>query len=253
MSNLDYRFLTKEAVQRILSKLEIEEIDSSLFSSLKQRLFCQVTVDNSNIQSNRYLEQPSIISYEELIKVFKEVENFFKSKENLVSKLKKHFSELEKLPKKRYIPFSITSQEGILFALSGKVKVISSSIYNDRQPESVLDWTDSYWAPKTEPNQWLTFHFPKQISICGYHIKFQDRHYVLRKWQIQGSVDNSTWITIDERTDSSIPDPQFDAAFQFNFSFPFSFVRFLPTGTTIQWNDWDIRINSFEFFGSIYE
>jgi hypothetical protein len=119
LSDLDFRFLCVESVRRVLSRIEAEDIDSDLFEALKQRLFCSVHVESEDIPKQRYTESPNVHTSEEHHSVFRLVESFFKSREDLSSKLETHFSEHERMKselakaaeKKVYVPFSTTSKE----------------------------------------------------------------------------------------------------------------------------------------------
>lgn len=226
LSDIDFRYLGKETVRRVLSHTEVEDIEETLLCSLKERLFCSVIVDAPEERKGRYLEPPSTLNEGEVLGLIQEVETFFKSRKNLVSKLHSHFVEFKKmksenLPKKEDVPFSSIHKKGILSSLSGKVTITASSVYRSYSANNVLDWTDSYWQSQNQPNNWICFQFSNQkISLTGYRIRFCSRSYVLRIWKIEGSNDNSAWTLIDEKTDSSIPNPEFEAAFQCSPSSP---------------------------------
>jgi hypothetical protein len=70
LSYLYYPFVSSNLMIKVFQKLSIHELDDELFQSLKQRLFSDVTIPNSEIPFERWSNSPKFISKKEIEEIF---------------------------------------------------------------------------------------------------------------------------------------------------------------------------------------
>jgi hypothetical protein len=138
------------------------------------------------------------------------------------------------------------------------VKVtVSSSGRSDRPARNVVDLlVDSYFDTENRPNQWICFDFmtstirPTHYSIRSASSSSID-NWNLKDWVIEGSIDGTSWIELDKRTnDGQLNGRNLIATFTLNQSESIRLLRLRQTGTN-HYGSNHIWFSSFEVFGTL--
>jgi hypothetical protein len=136
----------------------------------------------------------------------------------------------------------------------GIVTLTSKSVLNDPRyaVQNVADLTSPwYFMSKNERCQWICWDFHKlRVSPTHYTIK----GYMMKSWVVESSLDGEAWTQIDRKTDNEdFKDYGWPtASFAASKSAECRFIRLTQTGKRHDGHD-DLRIEAFEFFGTLFE
>ena len=150
---------------------------------------------------------------------------------------------------------SLQNQYGPNLCQQGIIEITSTpSEY--KTPEKVIDYSfNSWWISRNLKNSWLPINFKKRkVKLNGYSLKSLNNGNCLKKWIIEGSNDNYTWVTIDEKKDNNDLDGR-KAQKYFSISNstdPFQYIRMINTGKNHGRTNFFVLTN-IEFFGEIIE
>lgn len=117
-------------------------------------------------------------------------------------------------------PMAISAPDSNLVVVSGKTGAAASShawIYTDSfrsYPEmaefafdniaheySQKHELNTYWRPAQQANEWLMQTLDKSEVVTTYSIQGESNAMYPEHWQLQGSQDGQSWITLDEQQD----------------------------------------------------
>lgn len=138
--------------------------------------------------------------------------------------------------------------------IKNEVKVTSLSNISSDYAENVFLFNDDekLFYSNDKQDQWLCFDFIEhKIIPTNYTIKSTSSADKPKSWVIEGSNDNSTWHTIDERKDDSNLKNDwtihtYDIPNKMNTAY--RYVRIRQTG--LNWyNRYYLTFTSFEFYG----
>ncbi|WP_232784135.1 discoidin domain-containing protein [Moritella sp. Urea-trap-13] len=143
-------------------------------------------------------------------------------------------------------PMAISAPDTNLTLVSGKEAATASSyawIYTDsyrsypEMAEFAFDniaheysqdhGLNTYWRPSQQSNEWLMQTLAKPEIVTTYSIQGESNEMYPENWQLQGSQDGQSWITIDEQQDM-----EFDSRETKTFNIPedsqsdYSYYRF---------------------------
>lgn len=125
------------------------------------------------------------------------------------------------------------------------------------QPKTVILYENknNYYYSKNNPNEWLCIEFKNhQIIPTDYTIRslpFNSNDIHLKNWILEGSTDNKTWHTLDEKTNfSELNGNNYVHTFHINNTNKYRFLRIKETG--LNWrNDNYLSFNCIEFYGNL--
>ncbi|WP_392339524.1 discoidin domain-containing protein [Moritella marina] len=117
-------------------------------------------------------------------------------------------------------PMAISAPDSNLTVVSGKETATASSyawIYTDsyrpypEMAEFAFDniahensnshELNTYWRPSQQSNEWLMQTLAKPEIVTTYSIQGESNKMYPENWQLQGSQDGQSWITLDEQQD----------------------------------------------------
>lgn len=113
-----------------------------------------------------------------------------------------------------------------------------------------------YFKSKNESNSWICLDFKNyRVSPTKYSIGTTNNGYKIKSWVIEGSNDNSQWDNLDTQQDNSLTKAN-NAVLIFNTKSnqkkKYKFIRIRLTGPN--WaNNYHMRLNSFEVYGTLYK
>jgi hypothetical protein len=138
----------------------------------------------------------------------------------------------------------------------GIVDISSKSIFDTSTlylPKHAADLQDTtYFASKNLPDQWLCYDFRTlRVRPTHYSIRPQSNNRFLRSWMLEGSLDGSLWIVLDQQKNNSTIDLSHPIG---TFSVPHPvecrFIRLRQTGKNASQNDY-VTLFAFEIFGQL--
>lgn len=113
---------------------------------------------------------------------------------------------------------------------NGTIEITSNSILSDDHPRNLVDYeNDNFYQCEDRPNAYVCFDFKKMsVHLTNYTIKNGDslRHFYLRNWAVEVSLDGQNWTEIDHHEN----DPILNGAFNshtFTVSEKDGFYRFV--------------------------
>ena len=181
--------------------------------------------------------------------------------------------EEEERKKKEELLFKYNSDDpfnGILMHLNkktnGNIQMnhtidITSSNLSCGKYETLVDFENINGHTHISGNpKWLQFDLKGiKAQINSYLIKSahtdEDSHsiYYLKNWKIEISLDGNEWTTIDEKSNDSYLNGNYQMhLYELNqLSKPFRYIRIISNGGN--WNHEDFTIGKFELFGNIIE
>ena len=138
---------------------------------------------------------------------------------------------------------------------------ITSSNLSCGKYETLVDFENINGHTHISGNpKWLQFDLKGiKAQINSYLIKSahtdEDSHsiYYLKNWKIEISLDGNEWTTIDEKSNDSYLNGNYQMhLYELNqLSKPFRYIRIISNGGN--WNHEDFTIGKFELFGNIIE
>jgi hypothetical protein len=136
----------------------------------------------------------------------------------------------------------------------GIVTITSQSDADDNPDVSLKHLVDRKLAlaffSKDEPDQWVCWDFG-ELVIRPTHYAVEA--WFLRSWVLEGSWDGGSWTEIDrEIEDQNFKGPWAMASFSVSKPAEFRFVRLRQRGRNHH-GYYDLRLGTFEFFGTLYE
>jgi hypothetical protein len=135
------------------------------------------------------------------------------------------------------------------------ISVSASSVYSSNQAKNAADLQSTNCFHSTNnPNQWLCYDFKdRRVQPTHYSIHAYSSNYFLRSWIIEGSLNNSEWISLDERTNNTEADSSHPiVTFTISRSMKCRFIRLRQTGVNQNGNHYLILF-AFEVFGHLTE
>jgi hypothetical protein len=118
--------------------------------------------------------------------------------------------------------------------------------------------TNTIFASKNEPNQWISYNFcksriiPSHYSIRSYYAGHHGYNN-LRSWVIEGSVDGKAWIEIDRRDhNNELNEKNASCLFDISHRGEYQIIRLRQTGKNHH-NDDYLVFCAFELFGTFLE
>ena len=223
-----FQNLTEEGLTRFIEVFSIEDINSSIWKSICERLLEKVTPSN-------------------------------KERYNVKCKEFKHQANNEFHGIMRYL----TDETNGNIHENGTIEITSNSIVNDDMsyhPKSAVDYQkDNFYFSKDDlEDATVCFDFKdKSIQLSEYTIKTfngGENHDHLRNWVVEVSNDNEKWEIVDRHeNDSTLRGRNIIATFKAKETSNFyRFVRIRQTGKS--WNDSYYFIFYFiEFYGKLKE
>jgi hypothetical protein len=172
------------------------------------------------------------------------------------------------IPKSRpvgrvFSPSTDGSLDGIISHLShehggnvhdrGIVSISASSICEPYAPKNAADLeTETYFESQCRPDQSLCYDFMNQRLIpTHYTIRTHPNNWFLRSWTLEGSIDGSSWIQLDDQKNNATTNSGRPIG---TFAIPHSsecrFIRLRQTGKNASWSDYLI-LQGFEVFGEL--
>jgi hypothetical protein len=139
----------------------------------------------------------------------------------------------------------------------GIVEVKSKSTFNDDpdySPRNVADLTtEQAFVSRSETGQWISWDFrERRVIVTGYAIQAY-RHSHPRGWKIQGSNDETNWVTLHSQEGNENLKTAFAiASWDVENTQAFRIIRLSQT----QNNHYDgeyLELSAFEIFGTLLE
>jgi hypothetical protein len=159
--------LSSEGIDKFISAISHDNIDSVLWNSICSRLRCPIA--QASQQSGR--------RYGENCKIFTDNEPF----SGIISHL--------------------TADCGGNVHEHGVVSITASSTRRNLCHQVANHGWNDYWYSDNRLNSWIRFDFKdKRVQLTGYTVKSAGHggHY-LRQWAVEGSNDGSNWTALDAR------------------------------------------------------
>jgi hypothetical protein len=110
---------------------------------------------------------------------------------------------------------------------------------------------ETHFHANNNKNEWICFDFnEKRVGLTHYSVC--SGWHPLKSWRLEGSLDGTTWILLDEKTDNF--DLRLDKT---SFTFPVSqsrvvrMIRLTQTGMTHDGYNW-FMLRRFEVFGELF-
>jgi hypothetical protein len=96
----------------------------------------------------------------------------------------------------------LTHEHGENLHDRGIVEVSVSSVYSG-VPQNVLGF-QQHWYSEDLPGQWICYHFKDRlIQLTHYSVAAHTNNHFLRSWVVEGSLDGTTWMVLDERRNNA--------------------------------------------------
>jgi hypothetical protein len=130
-------------------------------------------------------------------------------------------------------------------------KSVYSSSYLGRNAADLQSTT--LFQSLDEPDQWLCYDFKnRRVMPTHYSIHGYSNHY-LRSWTFEGSVDGSSWFSLDDQKGNSTTNSNHPiGTFSVVKSAECRFIRLRQTGKNACGNDY-LLLYAFEIFGQLFE
>jgi hypothetical protein len=131
------------------------------------------------------------------------------------------------------------------------VTVAGSSQYQGYVAHNAVDLTtETYFESQNAPNQWLCYDFQdRRVQLTDYSIAAHKNNHWLRSWVIEGSQDNKTWVTLDERNTNTEADAGHPiTSFAVQRRITSRYVRIRQTANSAYNANW-LVLYGFEVFG----
>jgi hypothetical protein len=135
-----------------------------------------------------------------------------------------------------------------------KITVTASSVFNNNFFTKAFQRVGSVCHSNDASNQWVMVDFgSKKVSPNHYTIQGRndyDGHH-LRNWQLQGSNDSSTWVTLDTRTNNTSINQStwFSGDCSSSSSF-YEYLRIIQTGANSLGAGY-LTLGQIEFYGNL--
>jgi DNA gyrase/topoisomerase IV subunit A len=215
----------------------IEEMKNQLQNIQNEKEKIENQLQNIENENGK-IKQENVHLKNETDKIKQENVQLKYEKEKLTLSVQQKHEEIKKSGSNA-IQVNLSGSNGIISSLrqNDPNPVLLTSSSNDSSscpPENILKRDDNYWISKNEQNSWILFNFKnKQISPSGYLIRNKaDGNYIFspQGWKLEGSNDQSKWITIHEVQDcQKFRSNDQEASFSCQTDQFFSFLRFTQT------------------------
>ena len=232
--NVLFTNVSSSAMKEFTSVFNYNNMNGNLWSLLSNRLSMKISNKNNILENqNRY-------SLENKTKLF-----LYNEKNN--------FSGIVNY---------LTEKTGGNIHDNRTVKVTSNSFYSDEyHPKYLLDFDQNTYFCSTDQDQdtWICFDFKKmKVELSNYSIKScndDPNHGHIQNWILEISNDGNEWTQIDEHSNySGLNGRWITKTFEVSKKQFARFIRFSHNGDHFGISDgWLLIINSFEFYGRLYE
>jgi hypothetical protein len=146
----------------------------------------------------------------------------------------------------------LTKKHGGNVHAKGIVTITSSSVVRLHcAPQNAADLTsDSAFVSKNEPGSWICWDFGEtRVRPANYTI----RAFYLKSWDLEGSLDGSSWTVIDRRSDTQdFKGGWVTASFPVSNQVECRFIRLTQTAERHRGNNY-LGVRAVEFFGAFFE
>jgi hypothetical protein len=131
-------------------------------------------------------------------------------------------------------------------------KSVHSSSYLGRNAADLQSTT--FFHSLNEQDQWLCYDFKnRRVRRTHYSIHAHSNNHYLRSWTLEGSVDGSSWFSLDEQKENSTTHSGHPiGTFSVVESAEYRFIRLRQTGKSAHGND-VLELYAFEIFGQLFE
>lgn len=136
-----------------------------------------------------------------------------------------------------------------------KTKVcVTASTSTLHKPLCVLEWVrDKQWVSHDEEHQWIKISLRAglQIKLTHYQLHSHGGPSFLTSWILEGSLDEGTWASIDQRNDEgSLSSPNAEDCFECRTVGTYSTFRFTMNGLSAH-RDHVFCLRGIEFYGML--
>jgi hypothetical protein len=217
-------YLSVSGMDRLLNAISAEDINESLWSSLRHRLRLSVDRDSST----------------------------------KVGRFHRPWFEYDSSRPFDGIISHLTRECGGNVHTCGLVSITASGNHSN-QCHQVVDYNwGQYWISSEVQNSWIQFDFKnRQISMTNYTIR-SDRNtaHHLMQWSVAGSNDEKSWTILDQRNTQDLNGANIVKSFAcesvHSSTSSFRFVRLTQTGPSSHNYNY-LQLSNLEFFGRIVE
>jgi hypothetical protein len=164
-----------------------------------------------------------------------------------------------------FLPKTDDSLDGIIAHLTrcyggnlhdrGIIEVTAKSVSSKWLPKNTADLQSTViFHSRDEPGQWLCYDFKeRRVRPTHYSIHSYPDNLYLRSWVFEGSLDNSTWVLLDDQKGNTTMDASHPiGTFAVAQSSDCRFVRLRQTGKNAKGDDY-LLLYAFEIFGQLID
>jgi hypothetical protein len=136
----------------------------------------------------------------------------------------------------------------------GIVDISSSSTASSHAKNAADLQSTSFFHSENAAGQWLCYDFKdRRVIPTHYSIHAHSSNYYLRSWVLEGSVDGSSWVCLDDQKDNSTTNSGHPiGTFAVSVRSEWRFLRLRQTGKNANRND-NLTLFAFEIFGQLIE
>jgi hypothetical protein len=209
-------FLTSEAVETFLERIQGREMDERVWTSLCRRLRCDISKLGMKSTSPRFAVTQNYVEGQPL--------------QGIIHKLT------------AICGGNVHDHGLVAVTTSGSSSGNPGCVLN---PDNANPWTSVNTA-----NSWICFDFKhRKIALSHYTVK--PGSFRMGPWAVEGSVDGTNWTILDQRTGANMR--IFECSKESSSKF-FRFIRLRQTGENGSNNAQDnerLSLTAMEFFGTV--